>query len=183
VFGPTGKLHMSSRWAIVSIAAVAGAALAGCASGATAQTPSPTTANTTSVASTDLAKPVVLTVVQNKWLPTGVTHLGDTTAQFLGATDEAGHNIGYNAYTCTVVATGQPSDKLQCVGSLVLHDGSIESIGVVDRTSLETPGAEFDSPVTSGTSAYRGLRGAIRWTQLPPDANGAARARGVFISA
>jgi hypothetical protein len=165
------------------ITAVAGTALAGCASGATAKAPPATTPAATSAASTSLARPLVLTVIQGKWFAPGPTHLGETVAQFLGATDEAGHDIGYNAYTCTVVATGHPSDKLQCVGSLVLRDGSIESIGVVDRTRLETLGAEFDSPLTAGTGTYRGLRGSIRWTQLPPDANGAARARGVFVPA
>jgi hypothetical protein len=169
-----------SRVVAVAIVAAAGAALAGCSTGATAKAPPATTADPASAAGTALAKPVVLTVVQNKWLRSGRARLGDTTAQFLSASDAAGRNVGYDAYTCTVIATGGASDMLQCEGTLVLRDGSIESIGVVDRTRLETAGAEFDAPVTSGTGVYRGLQGDIRWTQLPPDANGAARARGVF---
>src|SRR5262249_43951688 len=70
-----------------------------------------------------LRHPIVSHTVDAKWLQDGPSILGDTVAVQVAETDKAGHSVGTNDYTCTMVSLNP--DKLECLSTLRLIGGSL----------------------------------------------------------
>jgi len=113
-------------------------------------------------ADSPLRHEIVSTAIESKWLRAGPSTLGDTLAVQVSDSDTAGHAIGTGNYTCTVVALSP--DKLECWGSTVLADGTVETQGEIARSMLETFHVPFTTTVVGGSGAYADVHGVMRWT-------------------
>jgi hypothetical protein len=109
-----------------------------------------------------LRHPIISHTVNAKWLQDGPTILGDTVAVQVAETDKAGHAVGTNDYTCTVVSLNP--DKLECLSTLRLIGGSLETQAEIPRAALDNFGVPFDVPIVGGTGWYSNVHGVIRWT-------------------
>jgi hypothetical protein len=109
-----------------------------------------------------LRHPIVSTAINSKWLQPGPSVLGDTLAVQVAESDRAGHAVGTGDYTCTVVALNP--DKLECLSTLQLIGGSLQTQAEIRRDALDNFGVPFRSTIVGGTGWYSNLRGYMRWT-------------------
>jgi hypothetical protein len=186
---PTPTFSRRRRVAAGLIVALA-IGLGGCRTAPDTATTSPATpskpASTTSApkASSILAaQPFVVDAVDQHWLADGPANLGDTVQVNAVVLNGGGVQIGSEGYTCTVVGDAATDAELECSLTMVTNDGTLQSGGLVRRSQVETPGAQFDGPVLGGTGAYRDLRGVIHWTINPTPSGALGEAAGTLDAA
>jgi hypothetical protein len=160
---PTDRARRSARAAALVAALSIG--LAGCADTMHSASASPDAATTSAEPPPSVlgAQPFLADTDDQRWVDPSSTKLGDTLQVHAKLLTEGGVQLGTEAFTCTVVGVGPADDDLECDGTLVTADGSVQDAGLVPLMSLELPGADIEVPIVGGTGAYAGVIGVEHW--------------------